>query len=263
MEAVVYMLGFASIIITVVALWYLFQTVRIMWGYNSLLAISSVLFSPFIHIFFYFIPKEELDDQEKSAFKRYFMAIGAIAFIAITASVVTPALLEKPKVVYVSQDDTPDPYPESYIDNDSEVNGFADTYTQEQIADDETRRQEIARFVAENSAPLFESEQGSFVNKYDSQAADYGSRYDYQNTLLETSPTESVVQSPTYYTPSNDQPYQYSAPITNTAPSAIVNCDGAGCWGTDGTRYNKGAGETYFPSTGGVCQNIGGRMQCD
>src|SRR5699024_12082145 len=63
----------------------------------------------------------------------------------------------------------------------------------------------------------------------------------YQNTLLETSPTESVVRAPTYYTPSNDQPYQYSAPIVNnTAPSAIVNCDGAGCWGDrKSTRLNS------------------------
>lgn len=46
------------------------------------------------------------------------------------------------------------------------------------------------------------------------------------------------------------------------APGVITSCDSGGCWGSDGTRYNKGAGETYFPSTGGVCQNIGGMMQC-
>ena len=274
MEAVViYILGFASIVIAVVALWYLFQTVRIMWGYNSIMAIAAVIFSPFVHIAFYFMPKDELNDQEKSAFKRYFMAIGAIAFIGIIASVVIPSLLEKTKVVYVpQQDDTSSSYLENHGDDDNEVDGFADTYAQEsdtwlqeQIAEDEIRRQEIARFVAENRAPQSEAEQSSLLDEYDVQDTDYGSRYDYQNTLLETSPTESMVRAPTYYTPSNDQPYQYSAPIVNnnTAPSAIVNCDGAGCWGTDGTRYNKGAGETYFPSTGGVCQNIGGQMQCN
>ena len=273
MEAVViYILGFASIVIAVVALWYLFQTVRIMWGYNSIMAIAAVIFSPFVHIAFYFMPKDELNDQEKRAFKRYFIAIGAMVFIGIIASVVIPSLLEKTKVAYVpQQDDTSNPYLENYGDDDNEVNGFADTYAQEsdtwlqeQIADDETRQQKIARFVAENSRSSLDSEQDSFAGEYESQSTDYVSRYDYQNTLLETSPTESVVRAPTYYTPSNDQPSQYSAPIVNnTAPSAIVNCDGAGCWGTDGTRYNKGAGETYFPSTGGVCQNIGGQMQCN
>ena len=92
MEAVViYILGFASIVITVVALWYLFQTVRIMWGYNSIMAIAAVIFSPFVHIAFYFMPKDELSDQEKSAFKRYFMAIGAIVIIGIVAAIVIPA----------------------------------------------------------------------------------------------------------------------------------------------------------------------------
>lgn len=54
----------------------------------------------------------------------------------------------------------------------------------------------------------------------------------------------------------------YSAPIQR-APSNITNCDSTGCWGSDGTRYNKGAGSTYFPSTGGSCQSIGGQMQCN
>lgn len=55
----------------------------------------------------------------------------------------------------------------------------------------------------------------------------------------------------------------YSAPMPQRQPSSITNCDGAGCWGSDGTRYNRGAGDTYFPSTGGVCQGVGGQMQCN
>ena len=46
-------------------------------------------------------------------------------------------------------------------------------------------------------------------------------------------------------------------------PSTVTNCDGAGCWGSDGTRYNRGASDTYFPSTGGSCQSVGGQMQCN
>lgn len=55
----------------------------------------------------------------------------------------------------------------------------------------------------------------------------------------------------------------YSAPAPQRVPSTITSCDGAGCWGSDGTRYNHGAGDTYFPSTGGTCQSIGGQMQCN
>ena len=49
----------------------------------------------------------------------------------------------------------------------------------------------------------------------------------------------------------------------NSTPNNIANCDGSGCWDNQGTRYNKGAGNTYFPSTGGSCQNIGGQMNCN
>lgn len=53
----------------------------------------------------------------------------------------------------------------------------------------------------------------------------------------------------------------YSEP--SRTPSTITNCDGVGCWGSDGTRYNQGAGNTYFPSNGGSCQRVGGQMQCN
>lgn len=45
-------------------------------------------------------------------------------------------------------------------------------------------------------------------------------------------------------------------------PSVITSCDAGGCWDNMGGRYNKGAGTTYFPSTGGSCQMVGGMMQC-
>ena len=68
------------------------------------------------------------------------------------------------------------------------------------------------------------------------------------------------VSSGDSYSNSNNS---YSAPMPQRQPSTITNCDGAGCWGSDGTRYNRGAGDTYFPSTGGSCQSVGGQMQCN
>ncbi|MDN5623906.1 MAG: DUF4124 domain-containing protein [Acinetobacter sp.] len=79
-----------------------------------------------------------------------------------------------------------------------------------------------------------------------------------RNTLAAMSGVN--VSSGDSYSNSNSS---YSAPMTQRQPSTITNCDGAGCWGSDGTRYNRGAGDTYFPSTGGVCQNVGGQMQCN
>lgn len=54
-----------------------------------------------------------------------------------------------------------------------------------------------------------------------------------------------------------------AAPAAPVAPAPIVNCDAGGCWDTNGGRYNRGAGDTHFPSTGGpACQLINGQMIC-
>lgn len=65
--------------------------------------------------------------------------------------------------------------------------------------------------------------------------------------------------------PTGVSPRTMPAPgVDNAAqPSAITNCDAAGCWDNLGNRYNKGTGTTYFPANGGhACQLIGGQMQC-
>lgn len=52
-------------------------------------------------------------------------------------------------------------------------------------------------------------------------------------------------------------------PVSPSTPSVITNCDTSGCWDNMGGRYNKGAGNIYFPASGGgVCQMIGGQMRC-
>jgi len=50
--------------------------------------------------------------------------------------------------------------------------------------------------------------------------------------------------------------------ITPAAPPTFTgNCDSAGCWGSDGTRYNAVGGSLVRPD-GRMCQNVGGVMQC-
>lgn len=50
--------------------------------------------------------------------------------------------------------------------------------------------------------------------------------------------------------------------ITPAAPPTFTgNCDSAGCWGSDGTRYNAIGGALVRPD-GRMCQNVGGVMQC-
>lgn len=43
----------------------------------------------------------------------------------------------------------------------------------------------------------------------------------------------------------------------------MTSCDTGGCWGSDGARYTKGAGNFYSRSGGGACQVIGTQIQCD
>lgn len=81
----------AAVLITLAVLWYLFQTVRIMWSYNSLLAIASVIFSPIVHIVFYFMPKDNFNKHEAGLFKKYFLSIGLVALLGIVAGIVIPA----------------------------------------------------------------------------------------------------------------------------------------------------------------------------
>ncbi|HQX58219.1 MAG TPA: hypothetical protein PLY50_01625 [Burkholderiaceae bacterium] len=61
------------------------------------------------------------------------------------------------------------------------------------------------------------------------------------------------------------QPLRLPSPtITITpapTPSFSSNCDGSGCWGSDGTRYNAIGGALVRPD-GRVCQNVGGVMSC-
>jgi len=44
-----------------------------------------------------------------------------------------------------------------------------------------------------------------------------------------------------------------------------TNCDPAGCWGTDGTRYTRGAGNIMFGSNGKTCQFVapGAPLSCN
>lgn len=105
----------------------------------------------------------------------------------------------------------------------------------ERSAEDEALRQKI---IKEASTP-YKGSKGLTANQL--------------NTLAAMSGVE---------VPANNSSSSYSVPATPKTPSTITNCDSSGCWGNDGTRYNKGAGSTYFPSTGGSCQNIGGQMQC-
>lgn len=90
---VIYIFIGAAALILLAVLWYLIQTVRIMWGYNSLLAIAAIIFSPIVHIVFYLMPKDEFDKHESGLFKKYFLSVGLFALLGILAAILIPTIL--------------------------------------------------------------------------------------------------------------------------------------------------------------------------
>lgn len=90
---IIFGLCLAALVIIVASFWYLFQTVRIMWTFSSLLAIAAVIFSPLVHIVFYFIPKDGFDQYERSMFKKYFLSIAALGILGIVVSIVIPSII--------------------------------------------------------------------------------------------------------------------------------------------------------------------------
>ena len=90
---IIFGLCLAALVVIVASFWYLFQTVRIMWGYSSILAIAAVLFSPLVHIVFYFIPKDGFNQYERGLFKKYFLSIAALAILGVVVSIVIPSII--------------------------------------------------------------------------------------------------------------------------------------------------------------------------
>ncbi len=108
---IIFGLCFAAFVVIVASLWYLFQTVRIMWGYSSLLAIAAVIFSPFVHIVFYFIPKDGFDQYERGLFKKYFLSIAALCVLGVIVSIVIPSIIGQDQdSEMISEVDTSQPW---------------------------------------------------------------------------------------------------------------------------------------------------------
>jgi hypothetical protein len=47
-----------------------------------------------------------------------------------------------------------------------------------------------------------------------------------------------------------------------SAPAPLGTCDGAGCWNSEGGRYNGGTGNTYLNNGGRLCNRNGASVQC-
>lgn len=48
-----------------------------------------------------------------------------------------------------------------------------------------------------------------------------------------------------------------------SAQAQITSCDKAGCWDTNGARYNRAAGGNFVRSDGEFCRRVGPALQCN
>lgn len=363
-------LGLFALVAVIASLWYLYKTVRVMWAYNSLLAIAAIIFSPLVHIAFYFMPKDGFDNYEKGIFKSYFTSIGVLIALGVVAAVTVPTA--EPQNTIVDEANASQPWEwDIRAENQEEVltqteanSSDSDIAKAESLhyeaifqvhpdadkvvdspefalwlqgqtaeeyevtakvlkegiaseviyvlsnfktdlatyrANEYQVRQDNAKALAqrkyqEKQSRELESIKSSNQRSYDQQrqqqqlsanatpqpnrqalssqnSLSYSERQEREklkallskphkgsNGELTRSQREALVALETGQPmPSNSQNNGGSIPT----PSNITSCDGSGCWDTNGTRYNKGAGNTYFPSTGGSCQNVGGQMQCN
>lgn len=267
---VIYTLGFAALIAFIASLLYFVKTMQVMWGYSSLLAIAAIFFSPLIQIGFYFVPKDDLKQRERILFKRYFLSVTALLITGVIASVAIPAIQSNDFNRNAFYENSSNQYRANSNDNsDDELDDYKnDVWLQEQLAEDERLQyQEVSDLTSIDIDAYTNSLQDSTVDYQE----EYKPKYYDDNVSVDVAPYTSSLQTSqprsSYSASAEAEPVNTPVftpvPMPTQSPPTIVNCDGAGCWDTGGTRYNKGAGETYFPSTGGVCQNIGGQMQCN
>lgn len=326
---IIFGLCLAALVVIVASFWYLFQTVRIMWGYSSLLAIAAVLFSPLVHIIFYFIPKDGFDQYERGLFNKYFLSIAALVILGVVVSIVIPSIIGQEQASEtVSEVDTSQPWDwDIRAENQEEVLALTNANSNDDKAAElhfeaiyqahpdadklmespefegwvqskpANEQDNIARILKEGTATEVIYIFSTFKkDSKDYRVYEYKARRDNAQTLAQVgyqekqsrelesikssnqrSSEQQRKQQMTEYVAANrasslpaaqgistnpNPSSSVSALSVPSAPSQIVNCDEAGCWDTNGIRYNKGAGETYFPSTGGVCQNVGGQMNC-
>ena len=373
-EFIIYVLGGAAVLLLLAVLWYLIKTVRIIWTYNSLLAIAAVVFSPIVHIAFYFIPKDGFDKYDKRLFKRYFTSIVALIALGIVSAIAIPNV--EPRQTIVDQTDLSQPWDwdirsesqeetlfQTEVDSSDiakaeslhykaifQVHPDADEivdspefslWLQGQTAEEyevtakileegiaseviyilsnfkkdlatyrsneyqarrenaqalaqkqykekqsrelesiksrklrdaeQHRQQEIVEYEAANrtlpptSQGASEKRSLSYIERQEREKlkALLSKPHKGSNGELTRSQREALMALETGQPMPSNSRRNSSTPKPVAPPSNITSCDNTGCWDNNGTRYNKGAGDTYFPSTGGSCQSVGGQMQCN
>jgi hypothetical protein len=74
---------------------------------------------------------------------------------------------------------------------------------------------------------------------------------------------DGVVQEEAERAYASQKAQNRAAAEASQGPRTLVNCDPAGCWDTQGKRYNGGAGGVFFSTDGRTCIRAGTNLNCN
>ena len=95
LEVMIFVLGLIALPLLIALIWYVFKSIYTMFQYNNLWGILGIItvifgFYPLLAGVFYFT--YELEDEDKTIFKRLFISCFMVVFIGIGSAIVIPAL---------------------------------------------------------------------------------------------------------------------------------------------------------------------------
>ncbi len=117
---------------------------------------------------------------------------------------------------------------------------------------------ELAARAYEDEAGSMFSDKGSIEAK---RAAMYGACGMREPDKVEINVNNSINNSFGHRHPHDRPPRPPREPVPHNPSPGVARCDASGCWGSDGRRYERAGGNTYY-GPNGPCQRAGSLLRC-
>lgn len=128
-EIIMIILGLVIFPLLIAFIWYLIKSIYVMFQYNTLWGVLGIIFAilgpyPLLSGVFYFT--YELDDEDKTIFKRFFMSFFMVIFIGIGSAVILPAWNDHQKRKLAQSDEQTLPINNSQTGSNTTLNQAID-----------------------------------------------------------------------------------------------------------------------------------------
>lgn len=119
--------------------------------------------------------------------------------------------------------------------------------------------------ACERAARAYEDEAGSMFSDKGSvearRAAMVGACGMREPDKVEINVNNSINYGYGHRLPHERPPRPPREPVPHNPSPGVARCDASGCWGTDGQRYERAGGNTYY-GPNGPCQRAGSLLRC-